>query len=108
MQPNVTRTGKLALRQGLLFGLSLGTFFIICNVILSFAKLGTFLAGGIYSYTTTSTGNATLLGIDATTAPVVGEMLKVPSELLTELTAPLPLAASVIRPFASTVIFAEV
>jgi len=63
MQPNVTRTGKLALRQGLLFGLSLGTFFIICNVILSFAKLGTFLAGGIYSYTTTSTGNATLLGI---------------------------------------------
>jgi hypothetical protein len=58
MQPNVTRTGKLALRQGLLFGLSLGIFFIMCNVMLSFAKLGILLAGGIYSSTNTSTGHA--------------------------------------------------
>jgi hypothetical protein len=63
MQKHVTRTGKLAFRQGLMYGLSLGIFFIVCNVILSFAKSGTFLAGGIYVYSSTSTGNSTLFSI---------------------------------------------
>jgi len=63
MQKNVTRTQHLTFRLGLLFGLSLGIFFIICNVILSLAKSGTLLAGGIYFYTLTSTGNGALVSI---------------------------------------------
>ena len=71
MQKNATRTGYLAFRQSLLFGLSLGIFIIICNVILSFAKSGTLLAGGIYFYTPTSTGNSALLGIGGLLVTIV-------------------------------------
>ena len=71
MQKNVTQTGKPAFRQGLLFGLSLGIFFIICNVILSFAKSGTLLAGGIYLYTPPSTGNVALFTSGGLLVPIL-------------------------------------
>jgi hypothetical protein len=71
MQKQETGTGRAAFRQGLLYGLGLGVFFIICNVILSFAKSGTFLAGGIYSYMSTSTGNGALFSIGGLLVQIV-------------------------------------
>src|SRR5579863_3578128 len=69
MQKQGTR--GVAFRQGLLYGLGLGAFFIICNVILSFAKSGTFLAGGLYGYESTSTGNSTLFSIGGLLVEIV-------------------------------------
>ena len=57
---NVTWAGNLAFRQGLLFGMALGIFFIVFSVILYVAQLGTLLAGGIYSSTG---GDGSLIGI---------------------------------------------
>jgi len=71
MQQNVKRPGKAALRQGLLFGLSLGVLFIICNMILAFASSGTFLAGGIYTSTPTSTGNGALFSTGGLLVPIL-------------------------------------
>ncbi len=45
MQSNTTRTGNPAFRQGLLFGILLGIFSIVFNVILSLARLSTLFIG---------------------------------------------------------------
>jgi hypothetical protein len=47
MQTNYTRTGNPAIRQGLLFGILLGIFSIVFNVILSLARLSTLFIGAI-------------------------------------------------------------
>ena len=47
MQTNATRTRNPAFRQGLLFGILLGIFYIVFNVILSIAKLSTLFIGAI-------------------------------------------------------------
>jgi hypothetical protein len=47
MQTNTTRTGNPAFRQGLLFGILLGLFSIVFNVILSLARLSTLFNGAI-------------------------------------------------------------
>lgn len=75
MQKQGTGTARVAFLQGLLYGLGLGVFFIICNVILSFAKSGTFLAGGIYSFSSTSTGNSALFSIGGLLVQIVVYLL---------------------------------
>ena len=47
MQTNSTRSGNPAFRQGLLFGILLGIFTIVYNVILSLAGLSTLFIGAI-------------------------------------------------------------
>jgi hypothetical protein len=47
MQTNSTHTRNPAFRQGLLFGILLGIFTIVYNVILSFAGLSTLFIGSI-------------------------------------------------------------
>jgi hypothetical protein len=47
MQKNVTQPRYFAFRRDFLFGLSLGIFVVIGNVLLSLAKVGIMLAGGI-------------------------------------------------------------
>ena len=60
MQTNATRTGNPAFRQGLLFGLLLGIFSIVFNVILSLARLSPLFIGAIE---TTFTGIGLLISI---------------------------------------------
>jgi hypothetical protein len=47
MQTNTTRTGNPAIRQGLLFGILLGLFSIVSNVVLRLARLSTLFIGAI-------------------------------------------------------------
>src|SRR5438270_6278364 len=60
MQKQFTRTGNPAFRQGLLFGLLLGLFSIVLNVLLSLAGLSTWFIGAIES---TFTGIGTFMSI---------------------------------------------
>lgn len=54
MQTNSTRTGNPAFRQGLLFGILLGIFSIVFNVILSLARLSILFIGAIMLVNTAS------------------------------------------------------
>ena len=60
MQKQFTWTGKPAFRQGLLFGILLGLFSIVLNVMLSLAGLSTLFIGAIE---TTFTGSGLLISI---------------------------------------------
>ena len=60
MQTNATRSGNPAFRQGLLFGLLLGLFSIVFNVILSLAGLSPLFIGAIE---TTFTGSGLVISI---------------------------------------------
>lgn len=64
MQGNSTRTGNPAFRQGLLFGITLGIFFIVFNV----TKVGTLLAGAL---NLSSTGTGALISIVALIAAIL-------------------------------------
>jgi len=61
MQTPFTRPGNPAFRQGLLFGILLGLFSIVLNVILSLAGLSTLFIGAI-EFTFTGIGNLISIG----------------------------------------------
>ena len=72
MQKQFTRTGNPAFRQGLLFGILLGLFPIVFNVILSLAGLSTLFIGALE---TTFTGIGHFISIVSLTVTILAYLL---------------------------------